>query len=58
MLIGTGAKLDRNNTVAIGPGGIVRDIANQTHYDGTGPDGVTIEIIGMGPSTLTRAEGN
>jgi hypothetical protein len=58
MLIGTGAKLDRNNTVAVGPGGIVRDIANQTHYDGTGPDGVTIEIIGMGPSTLTRAEGN
>ena len=58
MLIGTGAKLDRNNTVAIGPGGIVRDIANQTHYDGTGPDGLTIEIIGMGPSTLTRAEGN
>ncbi len=56
MLIGTGAKLDRNNTVAIGPGGIVRDIANQMHYDGTGPDGLTIEIIGMGPSTMTRAE--
>jgi len=58
MLIGTGAKLDRNNTVAVGPGGIIRDIANQMHYDGTGPDGLTIEIIGMGPSTLTRAEGN
>jgi hypothetical protein len=58
FLIGTGAKADRNNTVAIKPGGVVKDIANQMHYDGTGPDGVTIEIIGMGPSTLTRAEGN
>jgi hypothetical protein len=58
MLIGTGAKLDRNNTVAVGPGGVIHDIAGQMHYDGTGPDGMTIEIIGMGPSTMTRAEGN
>ena len=50
FLIGTGAKFDRDNTVAIGPGGIVRDIAHQMHYDGTGPEGVTIEIIGMGPT--------
>ncbi len=56
MLIGTGAKFDRNNTVALGPGSMVRDIANQMHYDGTGPDGLTIEIVGMGPSTVTRAE--
>lgn len=58
MLIGTGAKLDRDNTVAVKPGGVIRDIAHQMHYDGTGPDGVTIEIIGMGPTTMTRAEGN
>jgi hypothetical protein len=51
MLIGTGAKQDRENTVSIGPGGVIRDIANQMHYDGTGPEGVTLEIIGMGPST-------
>ncbi len=57
MLIGTGAKFDKNNTVALGPGSFVRDIANQTHYDGTGPDGLTLEIIGMGPTTMTRAEG-
>jgi hypothetical protein len=56
MLIGTGAKFDRNNTVALGPGSMVRDIANQMHYDGTGPDGLTIEIVGIGPSTVTRAE--
>jgi len=26
------------------------------HFDGTGPDGLTIEIVGMGPSTMTQAE--
>lgn len=55
MLIGTGSKLDRAHTIALGPGGFVRDIANQMHYDGTGPEGATIEIMGMGPATLTRA---
>jgi len=57
MLIGTGAKFDRANTVAIGPGGIVRDIANQMHYDGTGPDGLIIEITGMGPTARIDADG-
>jgi hypothetical protein len=51
FLIGTGPKLDKNNTVAVGPGGVVHDIANQMHYDGTGPEGATIEIIAMGPGT-------
>jgi hypothetical protein len=50
FLIGTGAKFDRDTTVALGPGSIVKDIAHQMHYDGTGPEGVTIEIIGMGPT--------
>jgi len=50
MLIGTGATFDRNNTVALGPGSIVRDVAHQMHYDGTGPDGAIIEFIGMGPT--------
>jgi hypothetical protein len=48
--IGTGAKFDKENTVSLGPGSVVRDIANQMHYDGTGPEGATIEIIGVGPS--------
>lgn len=56
MWIGTGAKFDPNNTVPLKPGGFVRDIANQVHYDGTKEDGLTIEIIGMGPSTSTPAE--
>jgi hypothetical protein len=50
MLIGTGAKFDKKNTVALGPGSMIRDIAGQMHYDGTGPEGLIIEIIGMGPS--------
>ena len=58
MLIGTGSTVDKDNTVAVKPGGVIRDIAGQMHYDGTGPEGLTIEIIGMGPSTMTRAEGN
>jgi len=51
FLIGTGAKFDRNNTVALGPGSVIKDFANQMHYDGTGPEGATIEIMGMGPAT-------
>jgi hypothetical protein len=53
FLIGTGTKYDPNNTVALGPGSIVKDFANQTHFDGTGPDGATIEIITMGPLSMT-----
>jgi len=51
FLIGTGPKFDKNNTVAIGPGGVVHDIPNQMHYDGTGPEGATLEFIAMGPAT-------
>ena len=50
FLIGTGAKFDKNNTVAIGPGGVVHDIPDQMHYDGTGPEGATLEFIAMGPA--------
>jgi hypothetical protein len=56
FLIGTSAKYDPNNTVALGPGSIVKDFANQMHFDGTGPDGATIEIITMGPSSTPAPE--
>lgn len=56
FLIGTGSDYDRNNTVALGPGSVVKDFANQTHFDGTGPDGATIEIITMGPSSRAPSE--
>jgi hypothetical protein len=49
--IGTGAKFDKDRTVSLGPGSVIRDIANQMHYDGTGLEGATIEIMGMGPSS-------
>ena len=51
MKIGTGAKFDKDRTVSLGPGSVIRDIANQIHYDGTGPEGLTIAIMGMGPTT-------
>ena len=50
FLIGTGPKFDKNNTVTVGPGGVVHDIPNQMHYDGTGPEGATLEFIAMGPA--------
>ena len=56
MLIGTGSKFDPEKTVPIRAGGFVRDIAKQVHYDGSGEDGLTIEIFGMGPATSTPAE--
>ena len=48
--IGTGAKFDKEHTVSLGPGSVVHDIANQMHYDGTGPEGATIQVMGMGPT--------
>ena len=56
FLIGTGAKFDKNNTVAVGPGGVIHDIANQMHYDGTGPEGATLEFIAMGPAARNDAK--
>lgn len=50
MLIGTGNKFDKKATVAVGAGGMIRDVAGQMHFDGTGPDGLIIEIIGEGPT--------
>jgi hypothetical protein len=57
MWIGTGAKLDKENTVPIKAGGFIRDIATQPHYDGTKDDGLTIQIMGMGPATSIPADG-
>ena len=56
MWIGTGSKFDPENTVPLKPGSYVRDIAHQMHFDGSKEDGLTIEIVGMGPATSTQAE--
>jgi len=50
MRIGTGSKFDKENTVSLGPGSIVKDFANQMHFDGSGPDGLTLEIVTFGPA--------
>jgi len=34
----------------------VRDIANPKHFDGSKADGLTIEIVGIGPAASTQAE--
>lgn len=57
MRIGTGSKFDKENTVSLGPGSIIKDFANQTHFDGSGPDGLTLEIITLGPPPAGRGRG-
>jgi hypothetical protein len=54
-LIGTGAKFDKNSTVAVGPGGVIHDIPNQMHHDGTGPEGATLGFVAMGPAARNSA---
>src|SRR5579883_773814 len=57
MRIGTGSKFDKENTISLGPGSIVKDFANQMHFDGSGPDGLTLEIVTMGPVPAGRGRG-
>jgi hypothetical protein len=54
-LIGTGAKFDKDNTVAVGPGAVIHDIPNQMHHDGTGPEGATLGFVAMGPAARNSA---
>jgi hypothetical protein len=35
---------------------MIHDIAGQIHYDGTGPDGLVIEIVGMGPTARIESK--
>lgn len=49
MWIGTGSDYDKEKTVPLHKGAFVRDIAEQTHYDGSKDDGLTIEIVGIVP---------
>ena len=58
MRIGTGSNFDKNDTVLLGPGSIVKDFANQPHFDGSGPDGLTLEIITWGPAPAARPAAN
>jgi quercetin dioxygenase-like cupin family protein len=49
MWIGTGDSFDKDKTVGLTPGSFLIDYANQTHYDGSKDDGLTIEILGIVP---------
>ena len=52
--IGTGPDFDKEKTVPMQKGSVVRDYANQMHYDGTKADGVVLEIVGIVPATATN----
>ena len=54
--VGTGRKFDPQHMVPMPAGSFVTDLAGQVHYDGARDEPVTIEIVGMGPATMTPAE--
>jgi hypothetical protein len=56
MWIGTGSNYDIEQTVPLRKGEFVRDIAKQMHFDGSKDDGLTIEIVGMGPANSPAPE--
>ncbi len=49
MWIGTGDSYDKDKTVGLHKGAFCRDLANQTHYDGSKDEPLTIEIVGIVP---------
>lgn len=54
--VGTGSKFDPNQTVPMPAGSFVTDLAGKVHYDGAKDETAVIEIVGMGPATITPAE--
>ena len=56
MSIGADASGDKNKTVAVPKGGVIRDIAQGVHYDGSGNDPMWIQIAGVGPTATTNVD--
>ena len=54
--VGTGTKFEPDHTVPMPAGSFVTDIAKGVHYDGAKDQEAIIEIVGMGPATITPAE--
>lgn len=54
--VGTGKKFDPDSTVPLPAGSAVTHFGKQIHYDGAKDAAVTLEIVGMGPATITPAE--
>jgi quercetin dioxygenase-like cupin family protein len=49
-------KYDPDATVPMPAGSFVTDLAKQVHWDGAKNEPVTLEIVGEGPATMTRAD--
>ena len=56
LWVGTGAKFDTNNMVAMRTGTFMQHFGKQIHYQGAKDDEVTIVVVGQGPATATPAE--
>lgn len=54
--VGTGTKYDPDATVPMPAGSYVVDLPKGIHYDGAKDDEAVIEIVGLGPATMTPAE--
>jgi hypothetical protein len=54
--VNTGRKYDPDHMKPVPPGSFVTHYAHEVHYDGAEDGDVVLEIVGMGPGTLTPAE--
>jgi hypothetical protein len=54
--VGTGTKFDPELTVAMPAGTVVTHFAGQVHFDGAKDEDAVLEIVGLGPATVTSAE--
>jgi quercetin dioxygenase-like cupin family protein len=54
--VASGRKYDPVHMVPMPAGSFVTDLAHGVHYDGAKDDEAVIEIVGMGPLTMTPAE--
>jgi quercetin dioxygenase-like cupin family protein len=54
--VGTGSKFGPDGTVPLPAGSFVTHFRKQIHYDGAKDVEAVLEIVGMGPGTMTPAE--
>jgi len=55
---GAGDEFAPEKTVALKPGSFMKHPAGAHHYDGAKNEEVTLQLMGMGPSTTTRMKPN
>jgi quercetin dioxygenase-like cupin family protein len=56
LWVGTGAKFDINNTVAMPAGTVMQHFGKQIHFQGAKNEETLILVAGEGPATATPAE--